>query len=471
MSNNFCDLENAYEERNLIIDPKSLHDEASGTGTKNLQNGKNRVLVGLAGLAVSLAVVSVASYSISGTHGDGVSSFSQQNFAPVTGTNKTRPLSYDFSSSYNKEDIASGNACVSAGAVVGSLFGGLVLGAGTLFGVLYACGYLSTDSTTPRHHCPYNDDSDDFPARAPVDYLYNMEDVKLTVELSEQGEFFLVKPEFSPNPQDYSKSSESAGTWNVEKAGPNGNLLLADRTNTPFLWWESSVKKESYQNIITPALIGNKKRFLVDRKSDSLTEFFKVSLDHIGFNKQEIDDFTQYWLNALGVSEHVSERFSLTAHDNKRLDSTRGASLTTGQPKKLTGTKLIVDIIVDDDLDNVYERGIAKTILQKNSQTPDHVATDFTKRVFFVFTAVTPVVRSMVEKGVIAVPGKGLSVGDNIPSVLGEKVHRPDEVNEKAKVFVEWGGAIDWNSEWVNKLLFAHTVKNQQDSMIAASRL
>lgn len=121
------------------------------------------------------------------------------------------------------------------------------------------------------------------PARIPIQVekpvIYAYSPKKLHAELHIQpihGDFTFVYP-----------AMQTENTWKIQ-VSPNSNLLVDNRVEVPYLFWEGESTQLAYQ-FINGSIKGE---FVV---RDSVIAFLENKLDQFGFNAREKTDFITFW--------------------------------------------------------------------------------------------------------------------------------------------------------------------------------
>ena len=141
--------------------------------------------------------------------------------------------------------------------------------------------------------------------RKPAIYLYNPEPMDVHIDVEPEGEFTFCYPAYKDG-------------WDVS-VQPDGQLLV-DGNTYDYLFWEG---KRS--NIAMDNLSG----FVVSR--EEVVPFLEETLDQLGFNAREQNDFIAYWGPELARNPYNQIHFVM----NERYEDMVGAMETSVEPDAL----------------------------------------------------------------------------------------------------------------------------------------
>ncbi len=122
----------------------------------------------------------------------------------------------------------------------------------------------------------------------PVIYVYPEETIKIKLQLDVKGEMVFSYPKYNEG-------------WSFT-AQPSGNIKIENK-NFNYLFWEGSMKMADLP-------INAAEGFIVG--SDSLVDFFEVSLAMAGLNEKETQDFITYWVPKMKAHDKNYVHFMFT---------------------------------------------------------------------------------------------------------------------------------------------------------------
>lgn len=117
---------------------------------------------------------------------------------------------------------------------------------------------------------PYITDPNTHEVYKPVIYLYPEQETEVSVKLSLDGEFMYTYPEYKDG-------------WTVT-ATPDGTLTDKNGSVYPYLFWDAELNAEYDLS----------KGFCV--KGEDTETFLRDSLEEMGLNQKETDEFIEFWL-------------------------------------------------------------------------------------------------------------------------------------------------------------------------------
>lgn len=133
------------------------------------------------------------------------------------------------------------------------------------------------------------------PAWKPVIYLYPEEETDVSVKLDLNGDFTCTYPAYNNG-------------WNV-RAYPDGTLVDEKGKEYNYLYWEGETYTE----------YDFSKGFCV--KGEDTAEFLEVSLEKLGLNRREANEFIVYWLPIMQENEYNIISFQTDAYtESAKLD-------------------------------------------------------------------------------------------------------------------------------------------------------
>ena len=153
--------------------------------------------------------------------------------------------------------------------------------------ILIVIGIVSTVWENERHNTEH--------ALKPVIYLYPEEETDVSVKLDLNGDFTCTYPDYNNG-------------WFVE-AYPDGTLVDQKGKEYNYLYWEGETYTE----------YDFSKGFCV--KGEDTAEFLEVSLEKLGLNRREANEFIVYWLPIMQENEYNIISFQTDAYtESAKLD-------------------------------------------------------------------------------------------------------------------------------------------------------
>lgn len=125
-------------------------------------------------------------------------------------------------------------------------------------------------------------------ALKPVIYLYPEEETDVSAKLDLNGDFTCTYPAYNNG-------------WNV-RAYPDGTLVDKNGKEYNYLYWEGETYTE----------YDFSKGFCV--KGEDTAEFLEVSLEKLGLNRREANEFIVYWLPLMQENEYNIISFQTDAY-------------------------------------------------------------------------------------------------------------------------------------------------------------
>jgi len=123
----------------------------------------------------------------------------------------------------------------------------------------------------------------------PIIYLYPRKETKIRIKLDYDGELLNTYPKYNDG-------------WNV-KAYPDGTIIDKKGKEYYALYWEGKPNKK----------FNVKEGFVIP--GDKTIEFLEVTLEELGLNRKEANEFIIYWLPKMEYNPYNLIHFSSTEYD------------------------------------------------------------------------------------------------------------------------------------------------------------